>query len=128
MIRVPHISDVRTLVIILVFASVFIISNMHSVKADCTSCIVGQVPKPVQLIQIAESSKYLYILWQGYNSNPQHNAIMLSTSEDEGSSFKIKDLSKFGIGSVDKMLASNQSLYLISKNTITESNDSGNSF
>ncbi|MDE1767217.1 MAG: exo-alpha-sialidase, partial [Thaumarchaeota archaeon] len=86
------------------------------------------MPKPVQLIQTIASDKDLYILWSGYDANSQHNAVLLSTSEDGGSSFKVKDLTEFGIGSVDKMRVSNASLYLISKNTITESRDNGNSF
>src|SRR2546427_4487491 len=94
-----------------------------------TTSFAETVPKPVQLIQMTYSNKELYILWLGYDPSSHNTDVLLSVSNDRGSSFqRVTDLRSFGIGSVNQMKISDGNIYLVSRNTITKSSDDGKSF
>ena len=86
-----------------------------------TTSFAEIVPNPVQLIQITYSNKELYILWSGYDPSSHNTDILLSISNNNGSSFqRVTDLRSFGIGSVNQMKVSDGSIFLVSGNTVTK--------
>jgi hypothetical protein len=94
-----------------------------------TASLAESVPNPVQLIQMTYSNKELYILWSGYDPSSHNTDILLSVSDNNGSSFqRVTDLRSFGISSVNQMKILDGNIYLVSGNTITKSNDDGKSF